>query len=64
MFSGKYNKRLKSKQQHDDDVKGFKISTSQKMYSPFQMQDTRYLEHLRKHQKLRDACEGSLLKRN
>ena len=41
MFSGKYNKRLKSKQQHDDDVKGFKISTSQKMYSPFQMRDRR-----------------------
>ena len=73
MFSGKYTKRLKRKQHPDarqslasirDDVKGFKISTSQKMYSPFQMQDTRYLEHLREHQKLRDAYEGSLPKRN
>ena len=61
MFAGKYNERLKRKQ-HPDDVKGFNISTSQKMYSPFQMHDTRYLEHL--HQKLRDAYEGSILKRN
>ena len=63
MFAGKYHKKLKKKQ-HPDDVKGFKISTSQKMYSPFQMHDTRYLEHLREHQKLRDAHEGSLLQRN
>ena len=63
MFSRKYNKKLKKKQQPDD-MKGFKISTSQKMFSPFQMHDTRYLEHLREHQKLREAYEGSILKRN
>ena len=63
MFSRKYNKKLKKKQ-HPDDMKGFKISTSQKMFSPFQMHDTRYLEHLREHQKLREAYEGSILKRN
>ena len=34
------------------------------MYSPFQMQDTNYLEHLREHQKLREPYVGSLLKRN
>ena len=45
-------------------LKDFKISTSTKQYSPFQMQDTRYLEHLRDHMKLRDAYEGSTLKRN
>ena len=28
------------------------------------MKDTRYLEHLREHQKLREAYEGSILKRN
>ena len=63
MFSRKYNKKLKNKQ-HPEDMKGFKIRTPQKMYSPFQMQDTRYLEHLREHQKLREAYEGSILKRN
>ena len=63
MFSRKYNKKLKKKQPPDD-MKGFKISTSQKMFSPFQMHDTRYLEHLREHQKLREAYEGSILKRN
>ena len=63
MFSRKYNKKLKRKQ-HPDDEKGFKISTGTKQYSPFQMQDTRYLEHLREHQKLREAYEGSVLKRN
>ena len=63
MFSRKYIKKLKRKQ-HPEDMKGFKISTGTKQYSPFQMQDTRYLEHLREHQKLRDAYEGSILKRN
>ena len=52
------------KKQHPDDVKGFKISTATKQYSPFDMKDTRYLEHLREHQKLRGAYEGSILKRN
>ena len=73
MFSRKYNKKLKRKQ-HPEDMKGFKISAptlggasrafATKQYSPFQMQDTRYLEHLREHQKLREAYEGSVLKRN
>ena len=63
MFSRKYDKRLKQKQ-HPDDVKGFKISTSTKQYSPFELQDTRYLEHLREHMKLRETYQGSLLKRN
>ena len=63
MFSRKYNKKLKKKQ-HPDDFKGFKNSTATKQYSPFQMTDTRYLEHLREHQKLREAYEGSILKRN
>ena len=63
MFSRKYSKRLKRKQ-HPDDVKGFKISTSTKQYSPFELQDTRYLEHLRDHMKLRETYQGSLLKRN
>ena len=63
MFSRKYIKKLKRKQ-HPEDMKGFKISTGTKQYSPFQMTDTRYLEHLREHQKLREAYEGSVLKRN
>ena len=63
MFSRKYIKKLKRKQ-HPEDMKGFKISTATKQYSPFQVQDTRYLEHLREHQKLREAYEGSVLKRN
>ena len=62
MFYRKYSKKLKRKQ-HPDDVKGFKISTGTKQYSPFEMKDTRYLEHLREHQKLREAYEGSILKR-
>ena len=63
MFPRKYSKKLKKKQPPDD-MKGFKISTSQKIFSPFQMHDTRYLEHLTEHQKLREAYEGSILKRN
>ena len=63
MFSRKYSKKLKKKQ-HPEDMKGFKISTATKQYSPFEMKDTRYLEHLREHQKLREAYEGSILKRN
>ena len=63
MFSRKYSKRLKRKQ-HPDDVKGFKISTSTKQYSSFELQDTRYLKHLRDHMKLRETYQGSLLKRN
>ena len=43
MFYRKYSKKLKRKQ-HPDDVKGFKISTGTKQYSPFEMKDTRYLE--------------------
>ena len=61
MFSRKYNKKYKGKQ-HPDDMKGFKISTSAKQYSPFEMQDTRYLEHLWDHMKLRESYEGSVLK--
>ena len=63
MFSRKYNKKVKKKQ-HPEDMKGFKISTPTKQYSPFEMKDTRYLEHLREHQKLREAYEGSIRKRN
>ena len=63
MFSKRFGRKY-VKKQHPDDAKGFKISTSQKMYSPFQMQDTRYLEHLKHHMKLREAHEGSLLRRN
>ena len=63
MFSRKYNKKLTKKQQPDD-IKGFKISTATKQHSPFQMTDIRYLEHLREHQKLREAYDGSILKRN
>ena len=62
MLSRKYNKKHKRKQ-HPDDAKGFKMSTSTKQYSPFEMQDTRYIEHLRDHMKLRESYEGSLLKR-
>ena len=62
MFSRKYNKKYKRKQ-HPNDMKGFKISTSTKQYSPFEMQDTRYVEHVRGHMKLRESYEGSLLKR-
>ena len=63
MFAKRFSRKVKKKQ-HPDDVKGFKISTSQKMYSPFEMQDTRYLEHLREHAKLRETFQGSVLKRN
>ena len=63
MFSKRFGRKY-VKKQHPDDVKGFKISTSQKMYSPFELQDTRYLEHLKHHMKLREAHEGSLLRRN
>ena len=62
MFYRKYSKKLKRKQ-HPDDVKGFKISTATKQYGPLEMKDTRYLEHLREHQKLREAYEGSILKK-
>ena len=62
MFSKRYGRKYVQKQ-HPDDVKGFKISTSTKQYSPFQMQDTRYLEHLRDHTKLRESYEGPVLKR-
>ena len=50
MFSRKYNKKLKKKQ-HPDDVKGFKISTATKDCSPFEMTDTRYLEHFKRTSK-------------
>ena len=63
MFSRKYNKKLKKKQ-YPNNFKGFKISTATKQYSPFQTTDTRYLEYLREHQKLREAYESSILKRN
>ena len=63
MFSKRFGRKY-VKKQHPDDVKGFKLSTSQKMYSPFQMQDTRYLEHLKHHMKLRETQEGGILKRN
>ena len=43
--------------------KGLIISTSTKQYSPFEIQDTRYLEHLRDHMKLRESYEGSVHKR-
>ena len=45
-------------------MKGFKVSTPTKQYSPFELRDTRYLEHLRDHIKFREAYQGSLLKRN
>ena len=63
MFAKRFSRKVKKKQQPNE-MKGFKISTSQKMYSPFEMQDTRYLEHLRDHAKLRETFQGSLLKRN
>ena len=63
MFSRKYIKKFKRKQ-HPEDMKGFEISAPTKQYSPFQTQDTRYLEHLREHQKPREAYEGIVLKRN
>ena len=63
MFAKRFSRKVKKKQ-HPDEMKGFKISTLQKMYSPFEMQDTRYLEHLREHAKLRETFQGSLLKRN
>ena len=63
MFSKRFSRKY-VKKQHPDDVKGFKISTSTKQYSPFQLQDTRYLEHLKHHMKLRETQEGSILKRN
>ena len=52
------------KKQHPDDVKGFQLSTPQKMYSPFEMQDTRYFEHLKHHMKLRKKQGESILKRS
>ena len=63
MFSKRFARKF-TKKQHPDDVKGFKVSTSTKQYSPFEMQDTRYLEHLKHHMKLRETQEGSILKRN
>ena len=63
MFSKRFGRKYVRKQ-HPDDAKRFKISTPQKMYSPFQMHDTRYLEHLKHHMKLRETQEGSTLKRN
>ena len=63
MLSKRFGRKYVQKQ-HPDDVKGFKLSTSQKMYSPFEMQDTRYSEHLKHHMKLRETQEGSILKRS
>ena len=63
MFSKRFGRKY-VKKQHPDDSKGFKISTSTKQYSPFELHDTRYLEHLKHHMKLRDTYEGSVLKRN
>ena len=61
MLSKRFGRKY-VKKQHPDDVKGFKLSTLQKMYSPFEMQDTRYSEH---HMKLRETQEGSIfLKRS
>ena len=62
MFSREYNKKYKRKQ-HPDDIKGLKMSTSTKQYSPFEIQDTRCLEHLRDQMKLRESYESNLLKR-
>ena len=62
-----FSKRLKRKldaRRHPDKQQVFRISTSQKMHSPFEQRDTRYLEHLRDNMKLREAQEGSLLFRN
>ena len=59
-----YSKRLRRKldaKKHPDKQQVFRISTSQKMHSPFEQRDTRYLEHLRDIMKLREAQEGSLL---
>ena len=63
MLSKRFGRKY-VKKQHPDDVKGFKLSTLQKMYSPFEMQDTRYSEHLKHHMKLRETQEGSILKRS
>ena len=54
MLSKRFGRKY-VKKQHPDDAKGFKLSTSQKMYSPFEMQDTRYSEHLKHHMKLRET---------
>ena len=43
MLSKRFGRKC-VKKQHPDDVQGFKLSTSQKMYNPVEMQDTRYLE--------------------
>jgi len=59
-----YSKRLRRKsdaKKHPDKQQVFRISASQKMHSPFEQRDTRYLEHLRDIMKLREAQEGSLL---
>ena len=65
MLSKRFGRKY-GKKQHPDDVKRCKLSTSQKMYShsPFEMQDTRYSEHLKHHMKLRETQEGSILKRS
>ena len=63
MLSKRFGRKY-GKKQHPDDVKRCKLSTSKKRYSPFEMQDTRYLEHPKHHMKLRETQEGSILKRN
>ena len=45
-------------------LKVLRLAPQTKQYSPFELQDTRYLEHLRDHMKLRETYQGSLLKRN
>ena len=63
MFSKRFSRKIRKKQ-HPDEMKGFKISTATKQYSPWELHDTQYLEHLREHAKLRETYEGSLLRRN
>ena len=63
MVSKRFSRKNKKKQRPDE-MKGFKVSATQKMYGPFETQDTRYLEHLRDHAKLRETFQGSLLNRN
>ena len=38
------------------------LHTSSKTFTPFDMQDTRYLEHLHQHAKLRNSRDALLLK--
>jgi len=60
MFSKRLKRKLDAKNPKDKQ-QVFRVSTSTKQFSPFEMRDTRYLEHLRDNMKLRETQEGSLL---